>query len=103
MAAARYGSNSPLTFQLLLWTEVLRQGGGHVHTHVVGHGGGDDVKDVGRLEGVEFGLHDRVYRQDVNQGYVREIAGAGIRLVEGEAFGVQSPIVFLALNRREGK
>lgn len=73
---------------------------GHVHTHVIGHGGRDNVKDVGGFEGVQLGLQDWVHGQDVDQSNVREVTGAGLCLVEGEALCVKSPVVLLTLKKK---
>ena len=86
-----------LTLDLLLWAEILRQGGRHVHAHIIGNGGGDDVKHMGGLEGIQLWLQDWVHGQDVDKGNVCEIIGACLCLVECQTLGIQSPVVFLAL------
>ena len=67
-----------LTADMLAGLEVLGQCPCHVHAHVVGHRGGDDLEDVGRGEGVDFRAHHWVYRQDVNQLDFFVVVGACI-------------------------
>ena len=50
-----------------------------------------------RVEGVDLRVHHGVNGQDVGQSDLLVVVGRRVGLVQSEAFGVQSPVVFLAL------
>ena len=82
--------------------KVAWLGASHVHSNVVGHGRGDDLKDVGRGERVHLWVDHGVHGKNVCQLHLLVVVRGGVGLVQGEALGVQPPVVLLALRRERG-